>query len=143
MTKKVPMKDVKAGEFTKYFVHNRIFKHSPQTELIVNNGRKFTVKFFLDDWRILNVHKSVRTMYHIQTNGEVEGFNRTILATMCAYINDDPPNWDLSTSALTYTYNIQTHTFTSGCTFRSSTIQNTPLSLPTTEYKGQLCIKQE
>ncbi len=46
-------------------------------------------------------------MYHPQTNGQVERFNRTILAGFRAFVADHPRYWHEYVSALAYAYNTQ------------------------------------
>ena len=53
------------------------------------------------------------TIYHSQTNGQVERYNRTLEAAIKSYLDDYPTNWDLYTPTLTYAYNCQPHTSTS------------------------------
>ncbi len=46
-------------------------------------------------------------MYHLQTNGQVERLNRTILAGFRAFVADPPQYWHEDVSALAYAYNTQ------------------------------------
>ena len=43
--------------------------------------------------------------YHPQTNGEVERYNRTILAMLRNYVKEHQDDWDRYATALTYAYN--------------------------------------
>ena len=52
------------------------------------------------------------TTYHPQANGQVERYNRTILAALRTYVADHPRDWDLYTDELTYAYNCLPHTST-------------------------------
>ena len=146
MTKTVPMKGVSAGEVAKHFVDNWVFNYGPPTDLLADNGKQFTSKFFLDVCRILNIHNSFTTTYHPQTNGQVERFNRTILAALRAYIHDHPKDWDLYTSALTYAYNTQPQTSTSMAPF-DLVLSKPPgplaAALPSTAYNGPLDFKHK
>lgn len=109
MMNTVAMKGASAGEVTKPFVNNWIFKYDPPTDLIADNGKQFTSNLLLDVCRILNVHKSFTKTDHPQTNGQVESFNRNICAILRAY-TDHARAWDRYTSALIYAYNTQPQT---------------------------------
>jgi len=93
-------------------VNEWVFTYGPPAELIADNGRQFTSRFFQDVCKILTIHNSFTTTYHPQTNGQVERFNRTILSALRTYIADHPRDWDLYSSALTYAYNSSPQTST-------------------------------
>lgn len=79
MTDMVQMNGVSSDELAKHFAHNWVFNYGPPTDLLADNGRYFTYKFFLDVFLILKIHASFRATNHAQTNGQVERFKRTIL----------------------------------------------------------------
>ena len=96
------MKGISAADVAKYFVNDWVFQYGPLTELISENGGCFTSKFFLNVCSILSIKNNFTTTYHPQANGQVERYNRTILATLRTYVADHPKDWDLYTDALTY-----------------------------------------
>jgi Chromo (CHRromatin Organisation MOdifier) domain len=49
------------------------------------------------------------TAYHPQTNGQVERYNRTILASLRGYVAARQDDWDAYTSAVTFAYNCRVH----------------------------------
>jgi transposase InsO family protein len=49
------------------------------------------------------------TAYHPQTNGQVERYNRTILASLRGYVAARQDDWDDYTSAVTFAYNCRVH----------------------------------
>ena len=113
LTKTVPMKGISAAEVARHFVNSWVFNYGPPTELVADNGGCFTSKFFIDVCRIMSIKNNFTTTYHPQSNGQVERYNRTILAALRTYVADHPRDWDLYTDALTYAYNCQPHTSTS------------------------------
>ena len=117
MVRTIPIKTITAAEVAKHFVHDWIFHYGPPVDLIADNGKQFTAKFFQDVCRTLNVNNIFTTTYHPQTNGQVERFNRTILSALQTYIADHPNDWDLYTDAITYAYNCQPQTSTSVAPF--------------------------
>ena len=66
---------------------------------------------------MLGVKDLYTTTYHPQTNGQLERFNRIILASIRHYIAEHPKDWDLFSDALTYAYNTQAHRSTSVAPF--------------------------
>ena len=90
LVRTIPLKTVSAGEVVNVFVDKWVFTYGTPENLISDNGKKFTARFFLDFCRILNVHNSFTTTYHPQANGQVERFNRTIVSAIRAYVSDHP-----------------------------------------------------
>ena len=103
LVRTVPLKGISASEVARAFVTHWVFSYGPPADLIADNGRQFTSRFFLDVCRILNVHNAFTTTYYPQTNGQVERFNRTILSALRTYIGDHPKDWDLYSPCLLYT----------------------------------------
>lgn len=68
----ISLKGVSAAEIAKQFVNEWVFSYGPPTDLIADNGRQFTLRFFQDVCKIQNVHNSFATNYYPQTNGQVE-----------------------------------------------------------------------
>ena len=104
LVRTVPLKRITSSEVARAFVNHWVFAYGPPAELIADNGKQFTSKFFLDVCRILNVHNAFTTTYHPQTNGQVERFNRTIMSAVRSYVNEHPRDWDLYTSSICLLY---------------------------------------
>jgi len=117
LTKTIPMKGISAAEVARCFVNEWVFNYGPPKELISDNGGCFTSKFFLDVCSILSIKNNFTTTYHPQANGQVERYNRTILAALRTYVADHPKDWDLYTDALTYAYNCLPHSSTDAAPF--------------------------
>ncbi len=71
-----------------------------------------TAKFFTHVCDILGVKNVFTTAYHPQTNGQVEQFNRTILASLRHFVADHPKEWDLYAETVAFGYNTQAHATT-------------------------------
>ena len=56
LVRTIPLKTVSAVEVEKAFVNNWVFTYGPPEDLISDNEKQFTSRFFLDVCRILNVH---------------------------------------------------------------------------------------
>jgi hypothetical protein len=60
----------------------------------------------------MGVQHIFTSAYHPQANGQVERFNRTILARLRALAGEEQGTWDLYSTAITYAYNTQVHAST-------------------------------
>ena len=109
LVRTVPLKNVTAITVAEAFTKHWIFVYGPPVSVLSDNGKQFTAKFFQDVCRIIGIKNVFTTTYHPQTNGQVERFNRTILAALRHYVGDHPKDWDLYSDALTYAYNTQAH----------------------------------
>ena len=98
----VPLKKVTASEVARAFVHNWVFPYSAPIWLLSDDGNQLIAKLFRKTCRMLGVKNLYATNYHPQTNGQVERFNRTILASLRHYVAEHPKDWDLFSDSLTY-----------------------------------------
>ena len=89
-----------------------MFVYGPPLSVLADNGKQFVSRLFQEVCRVLGIRNVFTTTYHPQTNGQVERFNRTILAALRNYVAEHPKNWDLFTDGLTYAYNTQAHSAT-------------------------------
>ena len=107
LVRAVPLKKVTASEVAKAFVHHWAFPYGAPIWLLSDKGKQFIAKLFRETYRMLGVQNLYTTTYHTLTNGQVERFNRTILASLRHYVSEHPKDWDLFSDALTYAYNTQ------------------------------------
>jgi transposase InsO family protein len=92
----------------KQFVH----LYGPPRQLLSDNDRQFTSEFFATYCKVMGVPNIFTSEYHPQANGQVERFNRSILASLRALVGEEQGKWDLYSSAVTYAYNTQVHAST-------------------------------
>ena len=112
MVQTAPLRSITADAVAKAFCEAWVFKFGPPALLLSDNGGQFTSKFFQNVGKILGVRQIVTTAYHPQTNGQVERFNRTILAGLKRFRSEHGRDWDEFSSAITFAYNNMVHRVT-------------------------------
>jgi len=112
LTQVAALKRIDAYHVARAFTESWVFKYGPPKTLISDNGKQFASKFFQNVCSLLGVTNIFTSTYHPQTNGQVERYNRTILAMLRNYVGEQQDDWDQYVSALTYAYNCHVHTST-------------------------------
>ena len=105
----IPLKNITAATVAQDFCEHWVFHFGPLPHLLSDNGGQFTAKFFQDVCAILRIRKLFKTDYHPQTNGQVERFNRTILAGLRHFCSEKSGDWDRFSPAITFAYNNTVH----------------------------------
>ena len=127
LTQAVPLRKINALNVAIAFVEHWVFKYGPPRTLISDNGRQFASKFFLRVCGYVGLSNIFTSTYHPQTNGQVERYNRTILAMLLNYVNEHQDDWDQHVTPLTYAYNTSVHR-TTGTTPFALVLSNPPAS---------------
>ena len=109
VTKTVPLRTVTALSVSRAFCDHWAYVYGPPVSLLTDNGPQFTAKFFQAVCAELGIQKVFTTAYHPQTNGQVERYNRTILASLRGYVAARQDDWDDFTSAVTFACNFRVH----------------------------------
>ena len=109
LTQVISMKKVTAQHVAIAFVEHWVFKYGPPKTLLSDNGSNFASKLFQRVCGYAGIANLYTSTYHPQTNGQVERYNRTILAMLRNYINEHQDDWDQYVTALTYAYNTSVH----------------------------------
>ena len=109
MVQTAPLRPITADAVAKAFCEAWVFKFGPPTLLLSDNGGQLTSKFFQHGGKILGVRQLFTTAYQPQTNGQVERFNRTILAGLRHFCSEYGRDWDEFSSAITIAYNNTVH----------------------------------
>lgn len=73
--------------------------------LLSDSEKKFTSKFFHSVRQLLEATIVFTSTHHAQTNEQVLRNNRTLVATMRCYGNDNLQDWDWYASTPTHAYN--------------------------------------
>jgi transposase InsO family protein len=109
VTKTVPLRTVTVLSVARAFCDHWAYVYGPPISLLTDNGPQFTAKFFQAVCSEMGIQKIFTTAYHPQTNGQVERYNRTILASLRGYVSKRQDDWDDFTSAVTFAYNCRVH----------------------------------
>jgi hypothetical protein len=109
VTKTIPLRIVTALSVARAFCDHRAYVYGPPVSLLTDIGPQFTAKVFQAVCSELGIRKIFTTAYHPQTNGQVERYNRTILASLLGYVSKRQDDWDDFTSAITFAYNCRVH----------------------------------
>ena len=109
LTQVAPLRTITAYHVAVAFCEIWVFKYGIPRTLLSDNGAQFASKFFTHVCQTLGITNVFTSAYHPQTNGQVERYNRTLLAMLRNYVNDNQDDWDVYASALTYAYNTSVH----------------------------------
>jgi hypothetical protein len=112
LVRTVPLSRITAASVAWAFMEQWVYLYGPPRHLLSDNGRQFTSDFFKTCCKAMGVQHIFTSAYHPQANGQVERFNRTILARLRALVGEEQGTWDLYSSAVTYAYNTQVHAST-------------------------------
>ena len=112
LTRTVPLRNITEAAVARAFTTHWAFCYGPPSILLSDNGKQFASRLFVHVCKIMGTNNAFTSTYHPQANGQVERFNRTILAALRHYVLDNPRDWDEFTPALTYAYNTQIHRIT-------------------------------
>ena len=109
LTQVAALRSITAYHVAVAFCETWVFKYGPPATLLSDNGKQFTSRFFQSVCQLLGLSNVFVSAYHPQANGQTERYNRTILAMLRNYINDNQDDWDRYASAVTYAYNNHVH----------------------------------
>lgn len=110
LTKKVPMKGTSTEEVAKHFMNAWVFNYGLPEHLMEDNSDCFCIKGLSGRLEHHGHLEQFQNNVQPQNNGQVELFNRKILAALRTCVEDHLSDWELYTDALTYAYNWQLHT---------------------------------
>lgn len=75
--------------------------------LSTDNGPPFPSKFFLTECSFLGVKHLTTTAHHLQTNGQVDRYKKTIATRLCHLVAEHQRDWDTSVQPLKIVYYTQ------------------------------------
>jgi hypothetical protein len=84
ITRTVPLRVTTALTVAQAFCYHWVFVYGPPVSLLTDNGPRFVAKFIQVACAELGIKKMFTTAYHLQTNDQVERYNRTLVEALCA-----------------------------------------------------------
>ena len=89
-----PTPDQSALTIARLLVSKIISRHGAPRELLSDHGAAFLSKLLHELYRLMGIHKVSTTAYHLQTDGLVERFHRTLTAILSKTSQPGGSDWD-------------------------------------------------
>ena len=77
-----------------------------------DQGRNFESDLWKEMCSLLEIHKTRTNPYRPESDGAVERFNRTLIASLTTLVNRDQANWDVVCNYVAHAYNCTVHAST-------------------------------
>ncbi len=106
------VRDCSATTAAKFLVNDVILKYWTATCILIDNATHFTTQLMNNLFQQLGITHLYSTVYHPQTNGQIERFNATMDGKIAALCNEWRTDWDEMLKFVTFNYNISIHTTT-------------------------------
>ena len=128
LTRAIPFRSIKALSISKALVHHWVLAYGPPVTVLSDNSTQFTSRLFQFGCTELKMRSVTTATYQLQTNGQCERFNRTILEELRAFVSEHPKSWPEYAELLAFSYNTQFHP-SLGCTPFDLILSYPPVSL--------------
>ena len=63
-------------------------------QIITDRGPQFVATFMKELYRLLKITKALSTVYHPQTDGQMEQVNQKVEVYLCTFINHHQDDWE-------------------------------------------------
>ena len=108
-TEAYPMLDMEASTVAKLLVDQFICRFGTPEQIHTDQGRNFESRLIQELCTILGVHKTRTTPYHLQSDGMIERFNRTLLNTISINAANHQLDWDCVLPKVMFAYRTSVH----------------------------------
>ena len=98
-TESYPLPNQEATTVAEKLVNEFICRFGVPRKLHSDQGRNFESKVFAEICKLLDIEKTRTTPLHLQSDGQVERFNRTVVKMLRGKIREDQKDWDLQLPA--------------------------------------------
>ncbi|CAF1480286.1 unnamed protein product [Rotaria sp. Silwood1] len=106
------VRDCSATTAVKFLINDVILKYGAPTCILTDNGTHFTSQIMNKLFDNLGVTHLYSTVYHPQTNGQIERFNATMDGKIAALCNERRTDRDEVLQFVTFNYNTSIHATT-------------------------------
>ncbi|CAF4349571.1 unnamed protein product [Rotaria sp. Silwood2] len=106
------VRDCSATTAVKFLINDVILKYGTPTCILTDNGTHFTSQVMNKLFENIGVTHLYSTVYHPQTNGQIERFNATMDGKIAALCNERRTDWDEVLQFVTFNYNTSIHATT-------------------------------
>ena len=89
-----PIPNQEVATVAEKLVNEVFMRFSIPEKLHSDQGRQFESKLIVEICYLLNIEKTRTTLYHLQSDGLVERFNRTLLDMLSTCAKDHPFEWE-------------------------------------------------
>lgn len=117
-TEAFPIPNQEAQTVAKVFVEGWVCRLGVPRTIHTDQGRNFESSLFKEMCQLLNIHKTRTTPYHPQSDGMVERFNRTLLAMLSLFVEENQMNWDALLPYVMLAYRSSVHCSTGFTPFK-------------------------
>ena len=93
-----------AYTIAKLLVEKIVSRHGVPSQLLSDRGGAFLSKLLQEITALLGFHKVNTSVYHPQTDGLVERFNRTLIDMLAKTAEQNGKNWDEKLPFVLFTY---------------------------------------
>ena len=115
---------------------NDIWKlHGVPRKILSDRGPQFASRFMEEFTKVLGMERQLSTVYHPQTNGQIERINEEIGTFLWHYVNYQQDNWTDWLAAAEFQYNNKKHVMTGRTLFK--------LNFGRHPWKGNLVVQME
>ncbi len=106
------VRDCTATTAANFLINDVVLKYGTPTCILTDNGTHFTAQLMNNLFQRLGVTHLYSTVYHPQTNGQIERFNATMDGKIAALCNERRSDWDEMLQFVTFNYNTSVHATT-------------------------------
>lgn len=104
-----PLPDMKASTVASVLVNEVFSRYSCPKFLHSDRAANFRGELISELCRLMGVEKTFTTSFHPQGNGRCERVNRTVLAMLSKYLDENHAEWDRHLPLLVLAYRAQVH----------------------------------
>jgi len=104
-----PLASITAADVSSALFRDWVSVYGPSDTVLVDKGPQIASLFFQGVCGLMGIRNLYKTMYHPQTNGQVQWFNKTLVDMFMHGIEDHQDNWDELVPILALAYTSRPH----------------------------------